>query len=178
MSGTDETLKRIRSIVTGRGSRVEKARQVADVVRSLGNYPWVGVYDVGKEMVSILAYSSASSGASSGAYSGPGAPVYPSFPVSKGLTGAAIREKATVVVADVRTDPRYLTAFGNTLSEIIVPIFDPERGEVIGTIDVESERANAFSPHDRLQLPAAATVTGKGARLRYLHRQACLGQAG
>jgi putative methionine-R-sulfoxide reductase with GAF domain len=42
-----------------------------------------------------------------------------------------------VVVGDVRTDARYLAAFGSTLSEIIVPVMDPERGEVIGTIDVE-----------------------------------------
>jgi L-methionine (R)-S-oxide reductase len=90
------------------------------------------------------------------AYSGPGAPAYPSFPISKGLTGSAIREQVTVVVDDVRTDPRYLTAFGNTLSEIIVPIFDPLRGEVIGTIDVESERAYAFSAHDRQQLEECA----------------------
>ena len=36
------------------------------------------------------------------AYSGPGAPAYPTFPVTQGLTGAAIREKATVLVGDVQ----------------------------------------------------------------------------
>ena len=90
------------------------------------------------------------------AYSGPGAPAYPTFPITKGLTGAAIREKATVVVGDVRTDPRYLTAFGSTLSEIIVPILDPKNSAVIGTIDVESEKANAFSPQDQLALEECA----------------------
>jgi len=44
----------------------------------------------------------------------------------------------------VRNDPRYLTAFGNTLSEIIIPVLDEKNGAVVGTIDVESERANAF----------------------------------
>jgi L-methionine (R)-S-oxide reductase len=48
-----------------------------------------------------------------------------------------------VNVGDVGTDPRYLTALGSTRSEIIVPILSDE-GEVIGTIDVESERPNAF----------------------------------
>ena len=98
-------------------------------------------------MVSIIAYSSAAHGG--GASSGPGAPAYPTFPVTQGLTGAVIREKATVVVGDVRSEPRYLTAFGNTLSEIIVPIVHPQSGSVIGTIDVESEHANAFSSRDR-----------------------------
>jgi putative methionine-R-sulfoxide reductase with GAF domain len=137
MSGADETLKRIRSIVAGKGEHAERARQLAEAVRSLGNYRWTGVYHVGKEMVTIIGYS------------GPGAPAYPTFPITEGLTGAAIREKATVVVGDVRTDPRYLTAFGSTLSEIIVPIVDPRSGMVIGTLDVESARANAFSARDQ-----------------------------
>jgi putative methionine-R-sulfoxide reductase with GAF domain len=47
----------------------------------------------------------------------------------------------------VRNDRQYLTAFGSTLSEIIVPVLDNSTA-VIGTIDVESERANAFSDDD------------------------------
>lgn len=137
MSRTSEIVKRIHSIVTGKDTRGEKAKQLAEAVRSLGNYRWTGVYDVGDEMVSIIAYS------------GPGAPVYPTFAVTEGLTGAAIREKATVLVGDVHSDPRYLTAFGSTLSEIIVPIVNPQSGKVVGTIDVESERANAFSARDQ-----------------------------
>ena len=40
-------------------------------------------------------------------------------------------------------DPRYLTALGSTRSEIIVPILN-QNGQVIGTINVESERSDAF----------------------------------
>jgi putative methionine-R-sulfoxide reductase with GAF domain len=152
MGEFEDSLVHIHSIVTGGESRPERARKLAEAVRNLRNYRWTGVYDVGCETVSIVAYSSASSGA----YSGPGAPAYPSFPITKGLTGAAIRERATVVVGDVRTDPRYLTAFGNTLSEIIVPILDPQNGSVIGTIDVESENANAFSAGDQQLLEECA----------------------
>lgn len=46
---------------------------------------------------------------------------------------------------DVSADPRYLTAFGSTRSEIIVPVLDAEANNVVGTIDVESEEQNAFS---------------------------------
>jgi putative methionine-R-sulfoxide reductase with GAF domain len=88
--------------------------------------------------------------------SGQELPAYPSFSISKGLTGSAIREKATVVAGDVTKDPRYLTAFGNTLSEIIIPILDPRWGKVIGALDVESERANAFSSRDQQQLEEGA----------------------
>ena len=90
------------------------------------------------------------------AWSGPGAPEHPTFPVSQGLTGAAIREKKAVIVGDVRNDPRYLTAFGSTLSEIIVPVLGPVGGRVIGTVDVESERPNAFSASDQQMIEQCA----------------------
>jgi putative methionine-R-sulfoxide reductase with GAF domain len=44
---------------------------------------------------------------------------------------------------NTQTDPRYLTALDSTRSEIIVPILN-DLSQVIGTIDVESERPNAF----------------------------------
>lgn len=154
MPGEDKSLKRIRAIAAQNGDRAERARQLAEAVRGTGNYRWTGVYDVGSELVSIIAYSSLAHG--TGTSSGPGAPAYPTFPVTQGLTGSAIRERKTVVVGDVRTDRRYLTAFGNTLSEIIVPIAHPQSGIVIGTIDVESEHANAFSPRDQEFLEACA----------------------
>ena len=61
-----------------------------------------------------------------------------------------------VVVGDARSDPRYLTAFGSTLSEIIIPILDPRGTRVVGTLDVESERANAFSDADQNMLEECA----------------------
>jgi len=134
----------IRLIVSGAENRVEKARKIAEVIRNFGPYHWVGLYDVGRDEVSIIAYT------------GPSAPAYPTFPTGRGLTGSAIKEKNTVVVGDVSKDPRYLTAFGSTKSEIIIPILDSRRGMVVGTVDVESERANAFSDTDRKALEDCA----------------------
>ena len=57
----------------------------------------------------------------------------------------------TAVSNDVANDPRYLTAFGSTQSEIIVPIV-AENKRVVGTLDVESETKNAFSDADARQL--------------------------
>ena len=131
----DNTLNLIRSTAMGGGSRTEKAKHLAEGIRKVGEYRWVGIYDVGAEEVSILAWS------------GPGPPEFPKFPVSKGLTGAAIGKKKTVIVGDVRNETGYLSALGSTLSEIIVPVVSPGGG-VIGTVDVESERANAFTDRD------------------------------
>jgi putative methionine-R-sulfoxide reductase with GAF domain len=139
----NNVLGQIRSIAASGGDRVAKAKRLAERIQTLGSYRWVGVYDVGPEQVSIIAWS------------GPSAPEHPTFPVDKGLTGAAIQQKKTVVAGDVRSDPRYLTAFGSTLSEIIVPVVSPD-GRVIGTVDVESGRANAFSPNDQAMIEQCA----------------------
>jgi L-methionine (R)-S-oxide reductase len=140
----NNTLNQIRAIAASGDDRPGKARRLAERIQTLGQYRWVGVYDVGAESVSILAWS------------GPGAPAHGSFPVSEGLTGAAIEQKETVIVGDVRADPRYLTAFGSTLSEIIVPVLDPSGERVIGTIDVESASANAFGPQDQRMIEQCA----------------------
>jgi L-methionine (R)-S-oxide reductase len=132
----------IEGIVTGRGAHDAKATQIADAIRLSGGYRWVGVYDVTADEVAIAGWS------------GPGPPAHPRFPLTNGLTGAAIASRSTVVVDDVTADPRYLEAFGDTRAELIVPVLVD--GEVIGTLDVESERPNAFGPADRAAVEACA----------------------
>jgi putative methionine-R-sulfoxide reductase with GAF domain len=126
-------------------TRHEKVQKVAQYIKEAGEYRWVGIYDVGAELVSLVAYS------------GPGAPAFPTFPKSEGLTGAAIRNRASVVVGDVRADPTYLTAFGSTLSEAIIPVLDLHTGTVLGTVDVESEKADAFS-HEEVRMIEVCTA--------------------
>jgi len=140
----NNTLNQIRSIAAGGDDRAAKAKRLAELVQKLGEYRWVGVYSVGAETVSILGWS------------GPGAPEFPAFPIGKGLTGAAIEQKQAVISNDVRSDPRYLTAFGSTLSEIIVPVLDPSGSRVLGTVDAESDRTNAFSQRDREMIEQCA----------------------
>ena len=117
----------IERIVAAETPRAVKAKALAEVIRSLRDFRWAGIYDLGPESVSVIAWT------------GPEGPAYPVFPIGSGLTSAAIREKKTIVVGDVRNDPRYLTALRNTLSEMIVPVVDSARQKVVGTIDVQSE---------------------------------------
>lgn len=144
----NKLLTDLSNAVWSSGDRRLALEKVATILRTIGSYRWVGLYDVDKitDMVTISVWS------------GPSAPEYPSFPVTKGLTGAAIAARKTVNVGDVTADARYLTAFGTTRSEIIVPIFDTQRENVIGTIDVESEHLNAFSEDAQAFLEACADV--------------------
>ena len=133
-TGSDSLLKELRQLISEDGSKLEKLQRAAALIRKSGTYRWVGLYEIDREANEVFSF----------VWDGPGAPKYPRFPISKGLTGVAIKELKVVNVGDVTADSRYLTAFGSTRSEIIVPIFDAGRDQVVGTIDVESERPNAF----------------------------------
>jgi L-methionine (R)-S-oxide reductase len=132
-----------RVLQSAEGSEV-KAKRIAETVRSAGNYRWVGIYEVSSEEIAVISWS------------GPGEPAHPRFPITQGLSGTAVSSGEAVVVGDVTTDPRYLTAFGSTRSEIIVPVIEPATRKVVGTIDVESEHKNAFTDADRATLERCA----------------------
>jgi putative methionine-R-sulfoxide reductase with GAF domain len=123
--------------------RPARAGRIAEAIRKRRDYRWVGVYDVSASDVALVAYS------------GPSAPAYPVFAVTAGLSGEAVRTRSTVVSNDVANDPRYLTAFGTTRAEVIVPVFD-EAGRVAGTIDVESAERDAFDAALVAELEACA----------------------
>jgi L-methionine (R)-S-oxide reductase len=140
----NNVLGQIRMTAATGGGRAVRAKRLAEMIRKLGEYRWVGIYDVRPEDVSIIAWS------------GPGEPEHPIFPVSQGLAGAAVQERRTVLVGDVRNDPRYLTVFGTTISEIAVPVLAPGGGRVLGMVDVESDRPDAFSANDQQMIEQCA----------------------
>jgi putative methionine-R-sulfoxide reductase with GAF domain len=108
----------------------------------------VGLYEVTDTEIGAIAWT------------GTVVPTFPRFPRSKGLNGVAVATKDAVLSQDVSSDPRYLTAFVNTGSEGIVPVL-ADAGQVIGTIDVESDRRNAFSPEDERFLRACAIALSR-----------------
>ena len=124
--------------------REQRASRVAASIRRFGGYRWVGVYDVTADEIAVVAWD------------GPAAPTHPRFPRSQGLCGAAVVAGEPVVVGNVAADPRYLTTHATTRSEIVVPVFDGNH--VVGLIDVESDRPDAFSDSDTQLLERCAAV--------------------
>jgi GAF domain-containing protein len=114
---------------------------------AIPHYTWVGIYILeGDELVL-------------GPYVGKPSP-HTRIPLGRGICGAAATEKATIVVDDVNADPRYLACSIETKSEIVVPIM---RGaDVLGEIDIDSDRPAAFGPPDRALLePVAAMLADR-----------------
>jgi sigma-B regulation protein RsbU (phosphoserine phosphatase) len=95
------------------------------------------------------------------------------IPLGEGITGTAAANRQPVLSGDVRSDPRYLTALDAVQSELAVPML--ARGKLVGVIDLQSTRLDAYREQDRalLQLIASrVAVSIDNARLyRRVDRQ-------
>jgi L-methionine (R)-S-oxide reductase len=131
----DEVAARLQKIIHSGSQRKAITDFVCRELRKIPHYTWAGIYLVdGSDLV--LA-----------SWSGPMATQHSRIPVGQGLCGAAVTERATIIVGDVDNDPRYLQCFINTKAEIVVPIL--KGGNAIAEIDVDSDQLNAFGPTDK-----------------------------
>jgi L-methionine (R)-S-oxide reductase len=124
-------------------------KKAAEMIRAERGYRWVGIYKVARGECVIVAGT------------GNKPPTYQRFPKTQGLCGAVVESQETLVVGDVQKDLRYLPTFWSTKSEIVVPILHESNGRVVGIIDVESDKPNAFSDDDRDFLEHAAVLLGQ-----------------
>jgi len=129
--------------------RAAMERVVERLKTQLPSYTWVGIYLLeGEELVL-------------GPFLGKPSP-HTRIPLNRGICGAAASQKATIVVDDVNADPRYLACSLETRSEIVVPIMLGD--DVLGEIDIDSDKLAAFGPDDRTLLEAVAAALAR--RLR------------
>ncbi len=88
------------------------------------------------------------------------------LPSGQGLCGWAARQHEVAYSLDTLADPRYVNTIGRTRSEVATPLIYQD--EVIGVLDVQWGRLNAFTPNDVEllgQLAAQATIAIRNARL-------------
>ena len=65
----------------------------------------------------------------------------------RGVCGSAAAESRTQIVPDVEKYPGHITCDARSRSEIVVPVFG-QQGDLIGVLDVDSDRLNAFDVED------------------------------
>src|SRR5579885_1063820 len=76
-------------------------------------------------------------------------------PLNEGITGIAAATRTPILVDDVTKDPRYLNAVDAVRSELAVPM--SARGKLVGVIDLQSTRLNAYTEQDRSLIRLIAT---------------------
>lgn len=92
------------------------------------------------------------------------------IPIARGIMGAAVTERHTQCVNDVAGDPRYITPPGVTppQAELAVPIV--LRGDIVGVLNVESDRY--FDELDVASIEIVASALAVGLENNRLFREA------
>ena len=75
------------------------------------------------------------------------------IPFDRGVCGAAARTGEIQLVPDVDAFPGHIACSSSTRSEIVLPVRNAA-GEIIGVLDIDSDRPAAFTEEDARELDA------------------------
>jgi L-methionine (R)-S-oxide reductase len=136
-----EVEARILALCAGEDDEVAlMATLSCELFQSMEGFDWVGFYRVvAPDLLKIGPYQG-----------GHGCLV---IPFSRGVCGAAARERRTQVVPDVDAFPGHIACASSTRSEIVLPVFARD-GRLIGVLDVDSDAPAAFDDTDAAALEA------------------------
>lgn len=80
------------------------------------------------------------------------------IPFVRGVCGAAARSGEVQLVPDVEAFPGHIACSSSTRSEIVLPVF-ARGGRLIGVLDIDSDRPDAFTATDARELAAILAAT-------------------
>lgn len=75
------------------------------------------------------------------------------IPFERGVCGAAARSGEVQLVDDVEAFPGHIACSSTTRSEIVLPVWNGA-GELLGVLDIDSDRPAAFTAEDAKELAA------------------------
>lgn len=136
-------LPQIKALTEGEKDLTANLANIASALKMAFDWWWVGFYWV-KEKELVLA-----------PFQGPIACTRIGF--GKGVCGTAWKEQKTQLVPDVEQFPGHIACSSATKSEIVVPIFN-QNDEVIGVLDVDSEKFDTLDETDVIYLEKIAEI--------------------
>jgi L-methionine (R)-S-oxide reductase len=84
--------------------------------------------------------------------------------IGRGVCGTAADLRETIIVPDVNQFPGHIACDPKSKSEIVVPVFGPDR-ELIAVLDVDSDRLNAFGADDARGLERIVGLFGQSSSI-------------
>ncbi|MGC9369105.1 MAG: GAF domain-containing protein [Paracoccaceae bacterium] len=137
----DQLSKTIAALTTGETDEVALMATLAcEIHHADDRFDWTGFYrNVGNETLKIGPYQG-----------GHGCLV---IPFSRGVCGAAARTGEVQLVPDVDAFPGHIACASSTRSEIVLPVRNGA-GDLIGVLDIDSDRPDAFTEADAEGLSA------------------------
>ena len=135
-------LSQVKAMVKDESDAVANMANVAALIQEAFHFWWTGFYRVIGEQLVL------------GPFQGPVACTRIGF--GKGVCGTSWKDKKTIVVEDVELFPGHIACSSESRSEIVVPLFKGE--EVIGVLDIDSEKLATFDAIDKEWLEQIAKV--------------------
>lgn len=135
-------LAQVRAMVKDETDAVANMANVAALIQETFHFWWTGFYRVIGEQLVL------------GPFQGPVACTRIGF--GKGVCGTSWKERKTLVVEDVEQFPGHIACSSESRSEIVVPLI--KNDEVIGVLDIDSERLATFDQTDKEWLEQIAEV--------------------
>lgn len=136
-------LPQIKALVEGESNRVANLANVAAALKQTFGFFWVGFYLV-EDGELVL-----------GPFQGPIACTRIRY--GRGVCGTAWKEGKTLIIPDVDKFPGHIACSSASRSEIVVPIYNKEK-EVVGVLDIDSDRLAEFDETDREWLERIVAV--------------------
>jgi GAF domain-containing protein len=125
-------LPQIQALLTGETDRIANLANVCAALKEQFNWFWVGFYLI-KEGELVL-----------GPFQGPVACTR--IKKGKGVCGSSWEQKQTLIVPNVDEFPGHIACASASKSEIVLPLIN--NGEIIGVLDVDSEKLAHFDETD------------------------------
>jgi GAF domain-containing protein len=139
-------ISQLQSLTSGEPDAVANLSNISAALKETFNWWWVGFYLVkGDELVL-------------GPFQGPIACTRIRY--GKGVCGSAWKEKKSLLVPDVNAFPGHIACSAASVSEIVIPILN-KSGEVVGVLDVDSERYDVLDDTDVRFLEEISQICSK-----------------
>lgn len=131
-----QLISQIRALINGEKDLTANMANVCAVLKYSMNFFWVGFYRVdGEELVLSV-------------FQGP--PACTRFSIQKGVCGACVRNKETVIVTNVHEFEGHIACSSESNSEIVLPVI--QNNLVTWVLDIDSEHFSHFDEADAYYL--------------------------
>lgn len=144
-------IPQLRALLSGEQDFVANLANTAAVLKETFGFFWVGFYLVKNNQLVL------------GPFQGSIACTRINF--GKGVCGASWQTEKTIVVDDVELFPGHITCSSLSKSEIVVPLI--YKSNVIGVLDVDSDKLSDFDATDKKYLEDVAEIIVRCYELRY-----------
>lgn len=129
----ESLLPQLSALIDGETDLIANLANLSAALKEVFNWWWVGFYWIKNDDLVL------------GPFQGPIACTR--IKLGKGVCGTAWKEAKSLLVPDVNAFAGHIACSSSSVAEIVVPVFD-KQGQVIGVLDVDSERYDVLDEID------------------------------